>query len=106
MVEVDFDSRVVSFEALLDHARDRECAGRVFTRTDRHQAVAERAIGDAAVRSDEPIRLDDEPKYYLLQSAYADLPVTELQRARVNASLDGDWRRWLSPRQLKASTAP
>ncbi len=47
-------------------------------------------------------RIDAEPKYYLSRSAYADVPMTELQAARVN-SLIGKRQspnHLLSPRQL------
>ena len=56
-----------------------------------------------AVRPNGSFRVDREPKYYLLKSRYAAIPMPELQAARVNAML-GQGKRpdaLLSPRQLK-----
>lgn len=102
VVEVRFDPNVISFDKLLRHATDNECASKVFTRTNQQQALARQRIGQRAERSDEPIRTDKDPKYYLGKTALGALPMTELQANRVNASLKtGTWKQWLSPRQLE-----
>ncbi len=105
VVEVDFDPERVSYEKLLEVAIRRDCATIVATRTDQHQELAAARVGKRAVRSDAPIRLDSEPKYYLHQSPLAELPMTEPQKMRVNATLRGNWRQWLSPRQVEQAEA-
>ena len=102
IVEVTFDPRRLTFSELLQHASDNECDSKVFTRTGKQQAVATKAIGQRSIRSDKPIRVDKDPKYYLGKTALAFLPMTELQANRVNATINGgDWSQWLSPRQIK-----
>lgn len=101
VVEVSFDPERISFEELLRHAEDNECASKVIARTDEQLDLAVSVVGERASRSDEPIAVDKDVKYYLSKSPLAALPMTELQAARVNASLKaGDWKQWLSPRQL------
>jgi hypothetical protein len=46
------------------------------------------------------LRYDTQPKYYLQANELKYLPMTELQASRVNASLQSDWRVYLSPKQL------
>jgi hypothetical protein len=48
-----------------------------------------------------PLRMDKEQKYYLMQTPMKDLALSEAQACRVNASLDGNWKQYLSPSQLK-----
>jgi len=101
VVEVSFDPARLSFAKLLQHAEDNECASKVIARTDAQLELAQAKVGARASRSDKPIAVDKDVKYYLSKSALAGLPMTELQAARVNASLkSGDWKQWLSPRQL------
>ena len=98
VVELEFDPKVVSYERLLAHARKRDCAIRVFTRTDAHQMLAAAAIGKRAVRTADRIRGVRDNKYYASRSALKSLPMTPAQAARVNAKVGGA-ARWLSPRQ-------
>ncbi len=102
IVEVRFDPHTIAFADLFDKARHSKCADTVFTRTEDQHAIASSALAERAVRSTEAIKLDKQPKYYLAQTPYRHLPMTELQTARVNAALhfktDPDIN--LSPRQL------
>ena len=101
VVEVSFDPKRLSFEDLLAFAEEHECASKVIARTDAQLELAKSVVGARASRSDKPIDIDKDIKYYLSKSPLAALPMTELQAARVNASLaEGTWRQWLSPRQL------
>jgi len=50
------------------------------------------------------LRMDKEQKYYLLQTPLKNLPMSEAQACRVNASLEGDWKQYLSPSQIKLAT--
>lgn len=101
VVEVEFDPSALPFETLVRSARQRKCASRVYARTDAQQSVAAAIAGQAVVRSDEAIRADGEPKYYLGRSPMRFVPMTSLQAGRVNAALGtgGEPRSWLSPRQ-------
>ena len=44
-------------------------------------------LGGGAIRSDEAARPDEAPKYYLVQTTYRNVPITELQAMQVNAAL-------------------
>ena len=46
------------------------------------------------------LRMDKEQKYYLLQTPLKGLPMSKAQACRVNASIKGDWKQYLSPSQL------
>jgi len=101
VVEVRFDPEVISYRSLLDRAASHECANRVFTRSDAQQAIASKKLGKRAVRSDEPIRPDKQPKYHLSGTPLRFVPMTELQATRINARIGhGDFEEILSPSQL------
>lgn len=101
VVEVTFDPRVVTFESLLAKAQHAKCTAQVFTRTDAQQALAAKAVGASAKRSDDAVRIDDD-KYYLSRTPYRHIPMTPMQAARVNVALDRkqDPTPLLSPRQV------
>ena len=100
VVEVEFDAQAVSYEALLEHAIAGDCAIRVFTRSGEQQDLAWEFIGSRALRSDAPIRVVEDQKYYLGRTPMKYLPMTETQATRINANVK-DAQRWLSPRQLR-----
>ncbi len=104
VVEVTFDPEAIDFGALLVHAKRNGCTDTVWTRTDEQQRVAAEQVGDTAKRSDDAIRVEDN-KYHLSRTALRLVPMTELQAARVNATLGAGElpdkaQRWLSERQL------
>jgi hypothetical protein len=100
VVQVEFDPETIAFADLVKRAEARKLAQRVFTRTDAQQKIAEGLVGSRAVRTDDPIRVDDD-KFYVSRTPLRHVPMTSLQATRVNARvgsrqpLDG----WLSPRQ-------
>lgn len=101
VVEVQYDPRIVDFEKLLSSAQQMQCASRVYPRSDKQlQTATKKAV--PAKRTDEKIRLDKEPKYYLTNSEYRFIPMTELQANRVNAALGAKKNpdQFLSARQL------
>lgn len=102
VVEVEFDPRTVPYSVLLSKAMEQKCASSAFTRSDGQQKVAKKSLGAAASRTDESIRPDREPKYYLSKTDYRFVPMTELQATRVNALIHngGDPDAVLSPSQL------
>jgi hypothetical protein len=100
VVEVEYDPARLPFPRLVALAESRDCALRVFARTDAQQAAAQRLVGTRATRSDAAIRVDDD-KYYASRTALRHLPMTALQAARVNARVGKKEavRDLLSPRQ-------
>lgn len=81
VVEVWFDPKVIKLRALNSFAK-----GKKFRPMPKAEAVE---------------RLDKEQKYYLIGTALRDLPMSEAQACRVNATIQGDWKQWLSPAQLR-----
>lgn len=107
VVEVEFDPQVVTFEKLATEARTMQCATRIFARTDAQLKAARSIAGDAATRSDEAIRPDNEPKYHLSKSPLRAVPMTESQASRVNAAIATGTQpeKYLSPRQRELARA-
>lgn len=100
VVEVVFDPKVVSYEALVRRADQMSCAQKVLTRDDAQHEVAMRLVKERAVRSDGEIRTDDD-KYFLARIMLGRVPMTPLQAARVNAIIrhKGDATPLLAPVQ-------
>ena len=107
IVEVLFDPKAVSFDALFGKARSMKCADKVFARTDAQLAAARGELGDKAIRSNVDARPDRDPKYYLAQTTFRHVPMTELQAMRVNAAIPAkkDPKHYLSPGQLRLLAA-
>ena len=103
IVEIEFDPSVIGYGALVEKAKAMDCASEIFARSDGQKAVAAKLMGSAAVRTDEPIKPDKAPKYYISRTPYRHVPMTGLQAARVNALVGKkkDARHLLSPRQKK-----
>ena len=101
VVDVTFDPAVIPYAKLVQHAEKNSCAVRVFTKSKEQLSIAETIVDDAAQMSDEPLRADKEPKYYLSRTLLRFVPMTETQAARVNAAIGqgGNPERFLSPRQ-------
>jgi len=101
VVDVHFDPRVMSYEQLVREARKMDCASRVYTHGEKQQRVAAKILSDAAQPLRGDVRADKVPKYYLANSVFRHVPMTETQAVRVNAALGlkKDAERFLSPRQ-------
>ena len=102
VVEVAFDPERLPFQKLLGKAHEHKCASKVFARSEKQLREARKVVNEKAIRTDEPVRPDKEPKYYLLQTPYRHVPMTSLQACRVNAALGGKQGPdlFLSPRQI------
>jgi hypothetical protein len=91
VVEVEYSPARVPFAELLRRARTEGCAERVWVEGEERLAAAREIVGAAAqalATAPRPAKAGDH-EYYLRESAYAWLPLTPLQRVRVNARLAG-----------------
>ncbi len=89
VVEVEYAPERLPFEQLLELARAEGCAERAWVEGAERLASARKALGDAArelVGAPRPAQASDH-EYYLRSSPYAYLPLTPLQRVRINARL-------------------
>lgn len=104
VVEVQYDSAVIAYDKLLAEALRMECASTIFTHNYRQLAAARssgaevRAIDKASDRRDAQ---KSDQLYYLSNSPYRFLPLTQHQAMRINGWLGtgGDPQVELSPRQ-------
>ena len=89
VVNILFDPQSLEYEALLKQAKAMECSSTVYTWTDKQLETAAKHVGEQAMPAPadkEPeFAADSDQKYYLRNSAYASLPLTEIQAARINA---------------------
>jgi hypothetical protein len=85
VVEVAYDPAQLPFPELLSLGLRAGVVNQVFTRTDAQQAHAKLRVAGSAVRTNEAIRLDEQPKYHLSGTLWRHLPLTEVQSARLNA---------------------
>lgn len=102
---VTYDPKVLGFDALCQLAKEHGCTDYVWVRDEEQARIAKRYAGaNVAVTQDEarPSKTSD-LLYYLRKSPLRYLPMSNLQRIRVNAALGtkGDPHFWLSPRQAK-----
>jgi len=103
VVELEFNPEIVSFEDLVKKGKLNNVASHIFTVNSGQSAVAKDIVGEGSVSPRSGFRADSKPKYYLSGTLYRYVPMTNLQIARVNASL-GSLRSpdsFLSPRQLE-----
>ena len=110
VVHVVFDPAVISYASLLAKARQMKCTDAVYTFNDEQQETAQKAGVENIITWQEDLETKQvakaEQKYYLRNSIYGYLPLTELQAIKMNALLGGRKSRWevkdfLSPRQKK-----
>jgi len=104
VVTVTCDTRVTPVEELARRAREAGVAGRAWAALDRDVTALRSVLGNDASRNGAAARPapPSDRKYYLAHSPFNGLPLTPIQRARVNADLAAgrDGTGWLSPRQL------
>jgi len=102
VVRLEYNPDIVSYESILQQAKDNRVAYHVFTNVPEQKQIAESLVGKKSVSEVDKFRLDD-PKYYLSRTHYRYVPMTEMQAARANhligqrKSPDGV----LSPRQIE-----
>ena len=103
VVELEFNPKIISFEDLVKKGKSNNVASHIFTVNSGQSAVAKDIVGEGSVSPRSSFRADSRPKYYLSGTLYSYVPMTNLQIARVNASI-GSLRSpdsFLSPRQLE-----
>ena len=103
VVKVSYDPDVVSYENLVKKSRESGCASTVFCKNDSEISAAEAVVGKNSVSQKSSFRPDREPKYYLSQTVWRFVPMTETQASRANA-LIGQGQPpapVLSPRQVE-----
>lgn len=89
VVRVQYDPSIVDYSRLLATAQKFECASSVFAHNDAQMKTAKAAVGEKASQVNRKMRdaKASDQKYYLLQTPYRHLPMTELQATKLNASL-------------------
>lgn len=92
VVKVTWDQAITNLETISNKASKVNCADQVFSNVKGKQV--DKKIGK--------YRMDAEDKYYLRQSSYQYVPLTELQKSKVNSALGRKTnpKIFLSPRQL------
>jgi hypothetical protein len=102
-VEVWYDPAVLDLAGLMRRARERGCADAVIVRDEAERQLASQAFGRSVHVSRTPPRPapESDQKRHLRRTPLASLPLTHLQRTRINAALarGDDPSPWLTPRQ-------
>lgn len=108
VVEVEYAPSIVKFGKLRERVSLLHGATSIYARTPEQERSTASGPKDKLTvkKSSEPIKPDSAPKYYLSNTEYRHVPMTELQACRVNAALGrgaagGDASRYLSPRQVE-----
>lgn len=103
IVELEYDPTVIGYDKLLSTALRQDCASKVFARSAAQKQAAEKLVNQNVKRTDDAIRVDKQPKYYLSNTPFKHVPMTELQACRVNSALGEkhDGRVYLSKRQIE-----
>ncbi|MGI9516540.1 MAG: VPGUxxT family thioredoxin-like (seleno)protein, type 2 [Pirellulaceae bacterium] len=106
VVQLTFDPAVIDYETLLKKALEMECASTVYAHDEAQRASSTAAGADVVDAAEHPVTRDakeSDQKYYLRNSVYRHLPLTELQAVKINGALDpdnpSDPAVHLSPRQ-------
>ena len=114
VVEITYDEKTIDYLTLLDNAKSLECATTVYAHDDKQMEIAKRKVGEAVVAANQDFKTRDaktsDQKYYLRNSVYRHLPLSNLQAVKINAELFPNVnhqaaRAFLSPRQLKLLAA-
>lgn len=101
VVKVRYSPSVISYDKILKHAASAKCASFVYTNDTEEKSVANKLLGNKKASNTKAYRKDREDKYYLRHSDLQYLPLTDLQKTRINSMLGDrmDPTELLSPRQ-------
>lgn len=102
VVQLAYDPNQISFIELTKKAAAFKCASDVYTNAKHEQEQAAKIVGHNRVKARSNFRKDREPKYYLGKSTWQYVPMTELQKIRVNTAISNGQSPWqyLSARQV------
>ena len=94
VVKINFDRKITSLSTIVEKANKLRCADQVFATVQKDDNISVKPTGK--------YRKDSEDKYYLSKSEFRIIPMTELQKTKVNRALGigQDPGPYLSPRQL------
>lgn len=107
VVVLRYHPEEVSYKTLVEKAITFKCASKIFAHSKAQLETAKSVAGERVVYAKDPsnIRMakGSDQRYYLNNSPLKYLPLCELQKTKVNASLrrQDDLTRHLSPRQQK-----
>lgn len=112
VVTLLFDPNEISYETLVQKAKQFKCTSRVFTHSNEHLEIAKKLVGSKAVMADDksqrprPASRSDQ-LYHLTHSPLKSLPLCRYQMMKLNAAI-GTRRAddsLLSPGQIKLANA-
>ncbi|HMR87631.1 MAG TPA: VPGUxxT family thioredoxin-like (seleno)protein, type 2 [Saprospiraceae bacterium] len=94
VVKVTYDKDRTSIDVLADKAKNKGCADQIYAPVNTNTKLNVLPLAK--------YKKDHEDKYYLLKSPYKSIPMTELQKTKVNRAIakGQDASLYLSPRQL------
>ncbi len=100
VVKVTYRKDQSSLEQIVNSSRRAGCADEVFGAIQNGSKILIRPIG--------PYQKDEDDKYYLSKSKYRIIPMTGLQKTKVNMAIAKqiDPKRYLSPRQISLLNNP
>ena len=103
VVQVTYDPAVVEYSKLLRTATSLQCATKVFAHSKSQLATATKLVGSRAEMIPSGTRkasLSDQ-KYHLRHTpAIRNLALTKYQSTKVNGAIQGNYLKFLSPRQV------
>jgi hypothetical protein len=102
-IQVVFDSNVTSYRKLLEESHTFGLCKDAYYSNENQRKVAEEMFGDKGVKRSGKFVPDRTPKYYLSQTSYESVPMTDRQAILVNSDLffKEDPKARLSPRQIQ-----
>lgn len=105
VVEVVYDPQIVTYQKLLQTARQLKCASTVFARTKQQLTIAKPIVGDAAEFTTDASRpaKESDQHFYLRRTILNYLPLTPMQATKINSALlrKKNIDSLLSPRQTQ-----
>lgn len=98
VVEVKYNPKKINLSTLIQHGKEMNCADRIFTNN-----AQETSGNRIESRNISEFNTDKESKYYIYNTNYKYIPMTELQALRLNLALsqNGSADSILSPRQIQ-----
>ncbi|NND35486.1 MAG: hypothetical protein HKN76_23055 [Saprospiraceae bacterium] len=103
VVNVYYDPEIVELESILKEGQKTNCADGAYYQDKQEKDEASKILAANKLRPISRFKPDQEPKYYLTQTVYKDVPMSPAQAVKINAligySKSPDFL--LSPRQLQ-----